>query len=77
MAMDKAERAALRRAVIAGPGDCVLEPDEAAAFLGVGERWLRDSDVPRAPNVAGPKYLKSQLIAYVEVRLTHRILKSA
>jgi len=75
--MDRAERDALRRAVIAGPGDCILEPAEAAAIMGVSERWLRDSDVPRAPNVAGPKYLKSQCIAYVEVRLTHRVLKSA
>jgi hypothetical protein len=71
------ERAALRAAIIAGPGDCVLTPEEAAAFMGVGTTWLRTSDVPRAPVAGGPKYLKSQCLAYIRVRLSARILETA
>lgn len=68
--------AALRVAIVAGAGDCVLTPDEAATLMGVSASWLRASDVPRA-NVAGTKYLKSQCLAYVRVRLSTRILESA
>lgn len=66
--------AAVRLAVIAGAGDAVLNPTEAAALMGVSESWLRASDVPRA-NVAGTKYLKSQCLAYVRARLSHRIME--
>ena len=72
----KARRDALRLAVIAGAGDAVLTPDEAAVVMGVSESWLRRSDVPRAP-VAGVKYLKSECLAYVRQRLTHRITEAA
>lgn len=65
----------LRREIIAGQGDAVLDPGEAAAMLGVSEAWLRASDVPRA-NVAGTKYLKSQCLAYVACRLTHRVIQA-
>ena len=65
----------LRLAVIAGAGDAVLTPSEAAALMGVSERWLRGSDVPRA-DVAGTKYLKSECLKYVAVRLSHRILSA-
>lgn len=63
----------LRIAIIAGATDAVLDPGEAAALMGVSESWLRASDVPRA-NVGGTKYLKSQCLAYVRVRLSHRII---
>ena len=66
----------LREAIIAGATDCVLTPTEAAALMGVGVSWLRESDVPRAA-VAGTKYLKSECLAYVAARLSHRVLKSA
>lgn len=67
----------LRAAIIAGPGDAILTPPEAAALMGVSVSWLRASDVPRA-DVAGTKYLKSECLKYVAVRLSHRILdKSA
>lgn len=73
--MTREDRAALRLAVIAGPTDCVMDPPEAAAFLTVSESWLRSSDVPRA-DAAGTKYLKSQLILYVKLRLSHQLLAS-
>ncbi len=73
--MSREERQALRAAIIAGPGDCVLSADEAAVFLGnIHPATLRKLDVPRA-DVAGTKYLKSQLLAYVRVRLSARILE--
>lgn len=68
------DRDAIRLAVIGGAGDAVLSPAEAAAVMGVSESWLRSSDVPRA-SVAGTKYLKSQCLAYVRARLTHRVLE--
>lgn len=67
-------RRALRLAVIAGPTDCPLSPEEAAAFMNVSESWLRGSDVPRG-DAAGTKYLKSQCIAYLRVRLSSRIIE--
>ena len=67
------KHAELRTAIIAGPGDAILDPGEAAAVMGVSEAWLRRSDVPRA-DVAGPKYLKSECLKYVAVRLSHRVL---
>ena len=70
--MTKAQRARLRAAIIAGPGDAVLSPQEAAAVMDVSESWLRRSDVPRA-KAPGVKYLKSQCLAYVANRLSHRI----
>lgn len=73
--MTAEDRVALRRAVIAGPTDCALDGQEAAVFLGISETSLRALDVPRA-NVAGPKYLKSQLILYVQLRLSHRLIAS-
>jgi hypothetical protein len=75
--MTEQERAILRSAVIAGPGDCILSQEEAAAVMGVSVAWLRRSDVPVAPVAGGPKYLKSQCLAYVRVRLSARILETA
>lgn len=72
--MTKKERAALRKAIIAGPGDAPLSPEEAAALMDVSLSWLRRSDVPRASNgVGGVKYLKSECLAYVAARLSHRV----
>jgi hypothetical protein len=72
--LTESAKAALRQAIIAGAGDCILEPGEAAIVMGVSESWLRASDVPRA-KVAGVKYLKSECLKYVAVRLSHRILE--
>lgn len=66
----------LRHAIIAGPGDAILSHREAAALLGVSEAWLRKSDVPRANVAGGPKYLKSECLKYVAVRLSHRVLSA-
>lgn len=74
--MDDTLKASLRIAIIAGAGDCVLDPCEAAVVMGVSESWLRGSDVPRA-KVAGVKYLKSECVKYVAVRLSHRILEKS
>lgn len=59
--------------------DEVFDQKAAADFLHVSESWLERSDVPRAPlsqgaGKRGPvRYLKSQLLAYVAARLSHRI----
>lgn len=74
--MTPEERRAFRIAVIAGATDCVLSPAEGAAFIGVSESWLRESDCPRA-NLAGPKYLKSQLLLFVKLRLSHQLVDVA
>jgi hypothetical protein len=66
------DRNALRLAVIAGATDCPLTPAEAAAFIGIAESTLRDSDIPRA-NFHGPKYLKSECLKYIEARLPYRV----
>lgn len=73
--MTKPDRDALRLAVIAGETDCAMTPPEAAAFLGVSESWLRESDVPRS-DVGGTKYLKSTLVQYVRLRQSHQLLAS-
>lgn len=73
--MTKEDREILRRAIIAGATDCALTPSEAAVFLGISESSLRESDIPRAP-VAGTKYLKSVLLQYVKLRLSHQLLAS-
>lgn len=72
--MTDEQRQALRVALIAGPSDAVLDPEEAAAVMGVSLSWLRASDVPRA-NVAGTKYMKSQCLLYVRNRLSHLMLE--
>lgn len=55
----------------------MLSAKEAAAVMDVSTSWLRGSDVPRAKVAGHPKYLKSQCLAYVRVRLSARILESA
>lgn len=70
-----ADRNALRVAIIAGSGDAILSLEEAAAVMSVSVSWLSRSDVPRA-DVAGPKYLKSECLKYVAVRLSHRVLSA-
>ena len=69
------ERDTIRLAIISGEGDAILTPSEAAAVMNVSETWLRRSDVPRA-KVGGTKYLKSECLKYVAVRLSHRILSA-
>lgn len=71
----KPDYASVRLAVIGGAGDCPLSPAEAAALMGVSESWLRASDVPRAKVAGHPKYMKSQCLAYVRARLSHRIME--
>lgn len=68
------QREKLRLAVLAGDTDAPLTLDEAAAFMGVSASWLRRSDVPRAPGAGGVRYLKSECLAFVRVRLSHRIV---
>jgi hypothetical protein len=70
--MTKEERAALRRAMIGGPTDCPLTPEEAAAFMGRSPSWLRASDVPRTEDSL---YLKSECLKYIKCRLSHTILE--
>jgi predicted DNA-binding transcriptional regulator AlpA len=53
--------------------DEVFEFDEAAAFLKVSRSWLEHSDVPRARLGRRVVFLRSQLLAYVAARLTHRV----
>lgn len=72
--MTDEQRAQLRALMIAGAGDAVLSPEEAAAVMGVSLSWLRRSEVPRARHgVGGVKYLKSECLAYVAAHLSHRI----
>ena len=66
----------LREAIIAGETDCPLSPAEAAAFIGISESTLRNSDIPRA-DFHGPKYLKSECLAYIAARLSHRVLRAS
>jgi hypothetical protein len=74
MPLTKTQVAKLRAAIIAGPGDAVLSPEEAAAVMDVSLSWLRRSDVPVArKDVGGVKYLKSECLKYVATRLSHRI----
>lgn len=73
----KLERMALRHAVIAGATDCLMNAGEAAAFMGISESTLRDSDIPRV-SFHGPRYLKSECLKYMIARLSHTVeLKSA
>lgn len=66
------DRAAFRQAIIAGETDCAMTPAEAAAFIGIGESTLRESDIPRA-DVFGTKYLKSECLKYIKARLSHTV----
>jgi hypothetical protein len=70
------QRFQLRAAIIAGPTDCPLTPEEAEVFMGRSESFLRGSDLPRA-NVGGTLYLKSELLKGVRAKLSHRILDTA
>lgn len=74
--MTDEERAALRRELITGPNDCLMNPQETAAFMGISEASLRNLPVPRA-DIAGPKYLKSQCLLYVKHHLSHQLLDIA
>lgn len=69
--MTAEERAELRTAIIAGSTDCGLTIEEAAALIGRSPSWLRRSPVPRT---ADGLYLKSQVLLYLENRLSHRIV---
>lgn len=62
---------------IPGVPDDVLGVDAAAAFLKVSTSWLYNSDVPRARLGRRIVFLRSQLLAYVESRLTHRLQERA
>jgi predicted DNA-binding transcriptional regulator AlpA len=53
--------------------DEVFEFDEAAEFLRVSKSWLEHSDVPRAKLGRRVVFLRSQLLAYVALRLSHRV----
>jgi hypothetical protein len=51
----------------------VLTMTEAAKFLRVSESWLSRSNVPRVRGLGRPKFLRSQLVAYAEARLSYKI----
>lgn len=51
--------------------------EEAARFLRVSPSWLQQSNVPRARLGRRVVYLRSQLLAYVEARLTSRVQGAA
>lgn len=53
--------------------DEVFEYDEAALFMKVSRSWLERSDVPRSKLGGRVLFLRSQLLAYVARRLTHRV----
>jgi hypothetical protein len=72
--MTDAQRFALRTAIIAGPTDCPMTPEEASVFLGRSEAYLRASDFPRAVIASRPLYMKSELLKGVRAKLSHRIL---
>jgi hypothetical protein len=72
--MTDAQRRTLRAAIIAGPTDCPLTPDEAEVFMGRSVSYLRASDLPRA-DIGGPLYLKSELLKGVKAKLSHRIME--
>lgn len=55
------------------PTSDVLTTDEAAAYLRVSTSWLWRSDVPRVRLGRRVLWLRSQLLAYAERHLTHRI----
>jgi predicted DNA-binding transcriptional regulator AlpA len=57
--------------------DAVLTLTEAAEFLRMSASWVHHSDVPRLKLGRKVRFLKSQLIAYAEARLTHRIKGAA
>jgi hypothetical protein len=53
--------------------DEVFGLDEAAKFIRMSPEWLERSDIPRARLGRRIVFLKSQLLAYVTKRHTHRI----
>lgn len=54
--------------------DEIFDIDAAAKFFADSSvSWLQRSDVPRAKIGGRVVFLRSQLIAYVVARLTHRI----
>src|SRR4051812_20507821 len=53
--------------------DEVFDLETAAAFVHLHPDTLRKSDCPRSYWGSKPLFLKSQLLLYVYVRLTHRI----
>lgn len=55
------------------PPKDILNVSEAADYLGVSASWLWKSDVPRARLGKRVVWIRSQLLAYAEARLTHRI----
>ena len=65
--------AALASATPVDTHDEIMDLGEAAKFMRVSESWLRRSDVPRSKLGARVVFVRSQLVAYVSVRLTHRI----
>lgn len=54
-------------------GDEVLTLSEAAAVLKCSPSWLKRSDVPRVAFGRKLRYLRSQLLAYAQAHLTHRV----
>jgi len=51
--------------------DEIYELREAAAFIRMSADWLEKSDVPRARMGRRIVFLRSELLAYVNARLTH------
>lgn len=57
--------------------DDIMTVDEAARYLRVSVSWLWKSDVPRVRFGRRVLWLRSQLLAYAECHLSHRIDKGA
>lgn len=55
------------------PDEEVLSLEEAARVLKMSTSWLEKSDVPRVRMGRAVRYLKSQLLAYANSRLTHSV----
>ena len=55
------------------PDEEVLSLEEAARVLRMSTSWLEKSDVPRIRMGRAVRYLKSQLLAYANSRLTHSV----
>jgi hypothetical protein len=53
--------------------DEVLDFDGAVEFMKVSRSWLERSDVPRSKLGGRVVFLRSQLLAYVARRLSHRV----
>jgi hypothetical protein len=64
------------------PTDRLWTEKQAAAYLGMSERWMRDSDVPKVllpgkgtARAAAVRYESDEVKAYARAKLTHTITR--